>query len=190
MTFRFVVLLLGASIFLMTVPAWAANPVVVIETSVGNITLELFQDRAPKSVENFLQYVKDGFFTGTVFHRVIPSFMIQGGGLTADLERKPTRAGVENEARNGLKNARGTVAMARTAEINSGTSQFFINTKDNAALDHRGPGKDFGYAVFGKVTEGMDVVDKIEKVKTTSKGPYQDVPAESVLIKSVTLKSS
>jgi cyclophilin family peptidyl-prolyl cis-trans isomerase len=169
--------------------AKAGNPVVVIETSLGNITAELYRDKAPKSVENFLAYVKDGFFSGTVFHRVIPGFMIQGGGMTPDLERKPTKAAIANEAANGLKNARGTLAMARTGEVNSATSQFFINTVDNAALDHKGTAPaDFGYAVFGKVIEGMDVVDKIEKVKTTTKAPYRDVPAEAVLIKAVRLK--
>ena len=168
----------------------ADNPVVVIETSLGNITVEVYPDRAPKSVENFLGYVKDGFYDGTVFHRVIRGFMIQGGGLTADLGRKPTRAPVENEASNGLRNQRGTVAMARTAEIHSATSQFFINTVDNGALDHKGVGAgDYGYCVFGKVTEGLDVVDKIEKVETGTKGGYQDVPVEPVVIKSARLKT-
>jgi cyclophilin family peptidyl-prolyl cis-trans isomerase len=169
--------------------AKTGNPVVVIETSLGNITAELYRDKAPKSVENFLGYVKDGFFAGTVFHRVIPGFMIQGGGLTPDLERKPTKAAIANEATNGLKNARGTLAMARTGEVNSATSQFFINTVDNAALDHKSTAPaDFGYAVFGKVVEGMDVVEKIEKVKTTAKAPYRDVPAEAIVIKAVRLK--
>jgi cyclophilin family peptidyl-prolyl cis-trans isomerase len=168
----------------------ADNPVVVIETSLGNVTVEVYPDRAPKSVENFLGYVKDGFYDGTVFHRVIRGFMIQGGGLTADLERKPPRAPVENEAANGLKNQRGTVAMARTAEIHSATSQFFINTVDNGALDHKGGGaRDYGYCVFGKVTEGMDVVEKIEKVETGAKSGYRDVPVEPVVIKSVRLKT-
>ena len=168
----------------------ADNPLVVIETSLGNITVEVYPDRAPKSVENFLGYVKDGFYDGTVFHRVIRGFMIQGGGLTADLERKPPRAPVENEAANGLKNQRGTVAMARTAEIHSATSQFFINTADNGALDHKGGGaRDYGYCIFGKVTEGMDVVDKIEKVETGEKSGYQNVPVEPVVIKSARLKT-
>lgn len=188
-------LILAASLAIALPLAFAAfaraaeNPVVIIETTLGNITLELYPERAPKSVENFLQYVKDGFYTDTVFHRVIPSFMVQGGGLTADMQRKPTRAPIENEAKNGLKNVRGTVAMARTNEINSGTSQFFINTKDNTSLDHKGPGPGFGYAVFGKVIEGMDVVDKIEGVKTTTRGPYQDVPVQAVAIKAVRLKT-
>lgn len=166
------------------------NPVVVIETSMGNITVEVYPDRAPKSVENFLGYVKDGFYDGTVFHRVIRGFMIQGGGLTADLQRKPTRAPVENEASNGLKNERGSVAMARTADIHSATSQFFINTANNRALDHKGMGAgDYGYCVFGKVMEGMDVVDAIEKVKTGTTNDYKDVPLEPVAIKSVRLKT-
>ena len=168
----------------------ADNPMVVIETSMGNITVELYPDRAPKSVENFLSYVKDGFYEGTVFHRVMRGFMIQGGGLTADLARKPTRVPVENEASNGLKNQRGTLAMARTAEVNSATSQFFINTVNNGALDHKGMGaNDYGYCVFGKVMEGMDVVDKIEKVETGTKSGYRDVPVEAVVIKSVRLKT-
>jgi cyclophilin family peptidyl-prolyl cis-trans isomerase len=168
----------------------ADNPVVVIETSLGSITIEVYPDRAPKSVENFLGYVKDGFYEGTIFHRVIRGFMIQGGGLTADLQRKPTRAPVENEAANGLKNQRGTVAMARTAEIHSGTSQFFINTANNTPLDHKGMGaRDFGYCVFGKVTEGMEVVDLIEKVKTGEKSGHRDVPVETVFIKSIRLKT-
>jgi cyclophilin family peptidyl-prolyl cis-trans isomerase len=168
----------------------AENPVVVIETSLGNITVEVYPDRAPKSVENFLAYVKDGFYEGTVFHRVIKGFMVQGGGLTADLERKPTRAPVQNEAANGLKNQRGFVSMARTAEIHSATAQFFINTANNTPLDHKGMGpRDFGYCVFGKVTEGMDVVDKIENVKTGTRSGYKDVPVEPVFIKSIRLKA-
>lgn len=178
---------------LVALAAWlegADNPLVVIETSMGNITLELYPDRAPKSVENFLGYVKDGFYSDTVFHRVIRGFMIQGGGLTAELQRKPTRAPVENEASNGLKNERGTVAMARTGEVHSATAQFFINTANNRPLDHKGMGAaDYGYCVFGKVTEGMDVVDAIEKVKTGTKDGYKDVPVEAVAIKSVHLKS-
>jgi peptidyl-prolyl cis-trans isomerase B (cyclophilin B) len=156
----------------------------------GNITMEVYPDRAPKSVENFLAYVKAGFYEGTVFHRVIRGFMIQGGGLTADLQRKSTRAPVENEASNGLKNERGTVAMARLADIHSATAQFFINTLNNRALDHKGmSASDYGYCVFGKVTEGMDVVDAIEKVKTGTKNGYKNVPVEPVIIKSVRLKT-
>ncbi len=177
--------LAASNLFAQASDAKAANPVVVIETSLGDITVELFKDKAPKSVENFLGYVKDAFYSGTTFHRVIRGFMIQGGGLTADMQRKPTKAPIQNEATNGLKNARGTIAMARTGEVNSATSQFFINTVDNAALDHKSSDPaGFGYAVFGKVTGGMDVVDKIEKVKTNP----GDVPAQTVLIKAVRLK--
>jgi peptidyl-prolyl cis-trans isomerase B (cyclophilin B) len=166
------------------------NPVVIIDTSLGSITAELFRDKAPKSVENFLGYAKSGFYDGTVFHRVIRGFMIQGGGMKADLQRKPTKPAITNEATNGLKNARGTLAMARTGEVNSATSQFFINTVDNGALDHKSTDPaGFGYAVFGRVIDGMDVVDKIEAVKTTTSGPYRDVPAEPVTIKSVKVKS-
>ena len=169
--------------------AESANPMVVMETSMGSITLELFKDRAPKSVDNFLSYIKDGYYRGTIFHRVIKGFMIQGGGLTASMARKPTKGPIPNEAGNGLKNERGTIAMARTGEINSATSQFFINTVNNSPLNHRGETPDqFGYAVFGRVVEGMEVVDKIEAVPTGTKGSYQNVPAKPVVIKSVTLK--
>ena len=166
------------------------NPVVVVETSLGNITIELLQADAPKSVENFLAYVADGFYEGTVFHRIIQQFMIQGGGMLPDLSPKPTRPPIENEARNGITNARGTVAMARTNIVDSATSQFFISTADNArSLDHRGldPAA-YGYAVFGRVTEGLDVVDAIAAVQTRSQGPHQDVPVEPVLINSVTVE--
>ena len=169
--------------------AQEANPVVLMETSLGTITIELYQDKAPKSVENFLVYVNSGFYEGTVFHRVISGFMIQGGGMTADLNRKATRGPIENEATNGLKNARGTLAMARTADVNSATSQFFINTVDNAMLDHRSTRpNEFGYAVFGIVMEGLDVVDKIRAVPTGTRGPFQDVPNEPVVIQSVRVK--
>jgi cyclophilin family peptidyl-prolyl cis-trans isomerase len=165
------------------------NPVVVIQTSMGDITVELFKDKAPKTVENFLGYVKDGYYSGTVFHRVIAGFMIQGGGLTASLERKKTKAPIPNEAANGLKNDRGTLAMARTAQVDSATSQFFINTENNNSLNHTGDSPNqFGYAVFGKVTAGMKVVDAIEGVATATKGVYQNVPVKPVLIKAVILK--
>jgi cyclophilin family peptidyl-prolyl cis-trans isomerase len=141
-------------------------------------------------VENFLKYVEEGFYDSTIFHRVIPNFMIQGGGFTADMTKKPVHEPIKNEARNGLKNKKGTLAMARTGVINSATSQFFINTKDNAFLDNKGMTADaYGYAVFGKVTEGMDVVMKIEKVKTGSKAGHNDVPAEAVVIKTIRLKT-
>ncbi len=184
-------ILLALSALCTAVPfaAESSNPVVVIETTMGSISVELFRDKAPKSVENFLAYVKDGYYRGTVFHRVIKGFMIQGGGLTASLARKQTKPPIPNEAGNGLKNERGTLAMARTSDINSATSQFFINTVNNASLNHRGESPDqFGYAVFGKVIDGMDVVDKIEAVATTTKGSYQNVPVTPVAIKAVVLK--
>ena len=166
------------------------NPVVVMETTRGNITIELLQDAAPITVENFLQYANDGFFAGTVFHRVIPGFMIQGGGLTANLSEKATRPPIRNEAGNGLSNARGTISMARTSVVDSATAQFFINTVDNArSLDHRGTSpRDYGYAVFGRVTAGMDVVDAISGVSTGRQGPHQNVPVEPVVINSVTVQ--
>ena len=166
------------------------NPVVVMETTHGNITIELQQDAAPVTVENFLQYANDGFFAGTVFHRVIPGFMIQGGGLTANLSEKATRPPIRNEADNGLSNARGTISMARTSVVDSATAQFFINTVDNArSLDHRGTSpRDYGYAVFGRVTAGMDVVDSISGVSTGRQGPHQNVPVEPVVINSVTVQ--
>ncbi|MFO7459429.1 MAG: peptidylprolyl isomerase [Desulfatiglandales bacterium] len=168
----------------------AVNPVVVIETTTGNITVELFQDRAPKTAANFLEYVKTGFYSDTVFHRVIKGFMIQGGGLTSAMEQKPTRSPVENEASNGEKNVRGAVAMARTSEIHSATAQFFINTVNNPFLDHRSTSPDgFGYCVFGKVSAGMEVVDRIENTPTGSKGMHRDVPIQPVIIKGVQLKN-
>ena len=166
------------------------NPLVVMETSLGNITLELFQDRAPVSVENFLQYANDGFYDGTVFHRVIQQFMIQGGGMTSDLQQKPTRDPIRNEAANGVSNERGTIAMARTNVVDSATSQFFINTVDNArSLDNTGAdARSYGYAVFGRVTAGMEVVDRIAAVPTRSQGPQQNVPVEPVVITGVTVR--
>lgn len=166
------------------------NPVVVMETSLGDITIELFQDRAPISVENFLAYANDGFYEGTVFHRVIQQFMIQGGGMIADLSQKTTRAPIKNEATNGVSNARGTIAMARTNVVDSATSQFFINTVDNArSLDNTGTdARSYGYAVFGNVTDGMDVVDKIAAVATQAQGPHQNVPREPVIINAISVK--
>jgi len=158
---------------------------VKLETSHGDITLEFFPEEAPITVANFLQYVDDGYFDGTVFHRVIPNFVIQGGGFTMDMEQKETREKIKNEADNGLKNERGTLSMARTSEVDSATSQFFVNLKDNANLDHAGDAN-FGYAVFAKVVEGMDVVDEIAKVETTSFGMHQDVPAEPIAIHKAT----
>jgi cyclophilin family peptidyl-prolyl cis-trans isomerase len=152
------------------------------ETSHGAFTVELFQEDAPLSVANFLRYVDDGFFDGTIFHRIVPGFVIQGGGLTADFEQKKTNPAIKNEAANGVQNKRGTLSMARTDEINSATSQFFVNLSDNDFLDHR-PGN-YGYAVFGKVTDGMDVIDKIAKVATGRRKRYTDAPLEDVLITS------
>ena len=150
------------------------------ETSHGGFTVELFPKEAPVTVENFLKYVDDGFFDGTIFHRIVPGFVIQGGGLTADFANKKTRAPISNEARNGLKNTRGSLSMARTSDINSATSQFFVNLKDNGFLDH-GP-RDFGYAVFGRVTDGMEVIDKIARLGTGTRKGYQDAPLEDVVI--------
>lgn len=159
------------------------NPVVLLETSSGDILVELFPDKALKTVENFLQYVDSGFYSNTIFHRVISGFMIQGGGLDARMNEKPTQAPIPNEASNGLKNDRGTIAMARTMDPHSATAQFFINLVDNDFLNHRAPSGDgWGYCVFGRVTDGMDVVDKIAKVKTKSVNMYDDVPADMVLI--------
>jgi peptidyl-prolyl cis-trans isomerase A (cyclophilin A) len=163
-----------------------ANPRVLMQTSLGDIELELNAAKAPVSVENFLGYVKSGFFTNTVFHRVIQGFMIQGGGFDKDLVQKPTQAPIKNEAGNGLSNKRGTIAYARTNVVNSATSQFFINHKDNAFLDHRDESDaGFGYAVFGKVVKGMDVVDKIAEVKTGTLKGMQDAPVTPVIILSV-----
>jgi cyclophilin family peptidyl-prolyl cis-trans isomerase len=165
------------------------NPIVVISTSMGDIEAELYADKAPESVKNFLAYAQSGQYDGTVFHRVIKGFMIQGGGMTPDMNQKPTKAPIKNEADNGLKNTNGTLAMARTSVVDSATSQFFINVKDNAFLDHKSKTpQGYGYAVFGKVISGMDVVQKIENVSTGNKGMHQDVPVEPVLIKSVTVK--
>jgi peptidyl-prolyl cis-trans isomerase B (cyclophilin B) len=165
------------------------NPLIRMETSLGPITLELAADLAPTTVANFLEYVADGFFDGTIFHRVIPEFMIQGGGMTADMAQKPSRAPIRNEAANGLKNLRGTIAMARTSVVDSATCQFFINVVDNAFLDHRDTSAGgFGYAVFGRVTDGMETVDKIQQVETANRAGHQDVPAEPVIIERVVLQ--
>ena len=159
------------------------NPVVLLETTSGDILVELYPDKAPETVANFLKYVDNGFYNNTIFHRVIPGFMIQGGGLTARMQQKDTEAPIKNEADNGLKNDRGTIAMARTMDPHSATAQFFINLVDNDFLNFQAPsGNGWGYCVFGKVTEGMDVVGKIAKVKTTTVGMYQDVPSDLVVI--------
>jgi peptidyl-prolyl cis-trans isomerase A (cyclophilin A) len=179
----------------------AKNPVVVIETTLGNIKVELFAKEAPISVKNFLDYATSGFYAGTMFHRVIPNFMIQGGGFTTDRKHKETKAPIKNEANNGLKNVRGTIAMARTAIVDSATSEFFINVNDNGFLDYRDPAN-YGYAVFGKVVDGMDVVDKIVNVQTgrakaIATGPqgpteamFEDVPVTKVIIESVRLEAA
>jgi len=163
--------------------AAAKGPVVILETSLGRIKIGLNAAKAPASVENFVSYVRAGHYDGTIFHRVIPSFMIQAGGFDAEMKERSTRAPIKNESKNGLRNLRGTIAMARTNDAHSATAQFFINLKDNAALDF-GVAPGWGYAVFGEVLEGMDVVDKIASVPTTSKGAYQNVPAKPVVITS------
>lgn len=179
-------LFLFAFAFLFSIAAHAANPQLELKTSQGAVIIELYQDKAPKSVENFLQYAKDGFFNGTIFHRVIPDFMIQGGGFTPDMKQKEARAPIQNEAKNGLKNETGTLAMARTGDPHSASAQFFINLKDNSFLDY--PGRDgWGYAVFGKVVQGLDIVQKIAKVPTANAGPHQNVPTTPVVIESVKL---
>jgi len=166
--------------------ALAADPMVDLKTNMGTIRLELYPAKAPKTVENFLQYVKDGHFSGTIFHRVIDNFMIQGGGFDKNMKQKPTRAPIENEAKNGLKNDLGTIAMARTSAPHSASAQFFVNTKNNDFLNY--PGQDgWGYTVFGKVVSGMDVVTKIGKVATGNSGGMGDVPREAVVIESATL---
>lgn len=165
------------------------NPKVKIKTSYGDIVIELFADKAPISVKNFLSYVKEGFYKGTIFHRVIPGFMIQGGGFTADMVQKPVHPPIKNEAGNGLQNSRGTVAFARTTIVDSATSQFFINVIDNNFLDHRDETPNgFGYCVFGKVIKGMDVADKIQKAKTTVKHGMKDVPVRTIEIVSIELE--
>jgi cyclophilin family peptidyl-prolyl cis-trans isomerase len=164
----------------------SANPIVLLETSLGSIRVELWADKAPKTVENFLSYVDEKFFDGTIFHRVIDGFMIQGGGMTPDMRQKSTHKPVQNEARADVPNARGTIAMARTNVVDSATAQFFINVADNDFLNHRDKTPaGFGYAVFGKVIDGMDVVDKIKAVKTTNSGGHQDVPEKAVTIVSI-----
>ena len=165
------------------------NPIVTISTSMGDIRVELDVEKAPITTKNFLDYVKDGFYDGLIFHRVIPGFMIQGGGMDPQMKQKGTKAPIKNEAANGLKNKNGTIAMARTNVVDSATAQFFINVKDNDFLDHRGTSADaYGYSVFGKVVGGMDVVQKIEKVKTRNSGMHQDVPSDPVVIKSMTVE--
>ena len=197
MTFlcRPTLVLLAISALGLARPAAAADPVMVsMETTRGTLMLELFPDQSPQSVENFLQYARDGFYDGTIFHRVIPGFMIQGGGFTAEMRKKPVGSPIKNEASNGLKNDHYTLAMARTGDPDSATSQFFINTANNANLNRPQP-DGHGYAVFGKVVDGTDVVDSIEQVATGRKsvtgmpGPLSDVPVETITIESVTILS-
>lgn len=171
----------------LSLAAEKGNPTVVIKTNLGSFEAVLYRDKAPISVDNFLKYVEAKFFDQTIFHRVIPNFMVQGGGFTGDLEQKKTRDPIKNEADNGLKNERGTLAMARTAVVDSATAQFFVNLKDNSFLDHGV--RDFGYTVFGKVTKGLEVVDKIAATKTGRRGPFsRDCPLQNVVIESIRLK--
>ena len=176
------------SVLTAVTPAVAGeSPKVALDTDKGRIVLELYPDKAPATVKNFLAYVDDGHYNGTIFHRVIPNFMVQGGGMTVSMKEKPTKPPVKNEADSGLKNLRGTIAMARTRVVDSATSQFFINHKDNPVLDHRAPTPDaFGYAVFGKVVKGLEVVDKIAAVQTRAQNMlFENLPVETVTIKSV-----
>ena len=179
--------LVALSLSLLAAP-YALAQKVKLATSLGDIVIELDAAKAPKTVDNFMQYVKAGQYNGTVFHRVIDNFMIQGGGMTPDMKEKPTRAPIPLEARNGLTNVRGSIAMARTMDPNSATAQFFINLKDNAFLNAAQSADGNGYAVFGKVVSGMDVVDKIRAVPTANKGPHQNVPIEPVIIKQATVE--
>ena len=172
----------------ISLQAIAANSIVEMKTSMGNIEIELFNDKAPISAKNFESYIKDNFYNGTIFHRMIPGFMIQGGGMDANMVEKQTKAPIQNESYNGLKNTRGTLAMARTNSPNSASSQFFINTVDNDFLNKSQ--MNAGYAVFGKVIKGMDVVDKITKVPTANFGMHQNVPKQAVKIVSVTVKAA
>jgi len=167
---------------------WAQNTLIKIQTTEGDIYLQLADDKAPVTVKNFLSYVNEGFYSDTIFHRVISTFMIQGGGFTKDLERKPTKPPIKNEANNGLKNLRGTIAMARLPDPDSATAQFFINVQDNASLNHTGEqnSNTWGYAVFGKVVKGMDVVDEIRFAPTAGKLPFRkDVPTKDIIIQSI-----
>jgi peptidyl-prolyl cis-trans isomerase A (cyclophilin A)/peptidyl-prolyl cis-trans isomerase B (cyclophilin B) len=172
-----------------TINSHAANPQVELKTNFGNIAIELYPDKAPKTVDNFLRYVRDGYYNGTIFHRVIPGFMIQGGGFDKSFNQKPARQPVENEAANGLKNETGTVAMARTSDPHSATAQFFINVANNSFLNHTSPtARGYGYTVFGKVTRGMDVVNRIAATATGAGGPFPgDVPRETVVIEEARL---
>jgi peptidyl-prolyl cis-trans isomerase B (cyclophilin B) len=168
----------------------AKNPIVTMATSMGSFRIELDAAKAPITTKNFLEYVGEGHFDGMIFHRVIPGFMIQGGGFDANMKQKGAKAPIKNEAGNGLKNVTGSIAMARTNDVNSATAQFFINVKDNDFLNHKSPSPNgFGYAVFGRVVEGMEVVHSIEKVRTGNRGAHQDVPVEAVVINSIKLET-
>jgi cyclophilin family peptidyl-prolyl cis-trans isomerase len=184
-------LIVGLATLAFAAPAFATDPRVELKTSMGTIVLELYPDKAPKTVANFLQYVKDGHYKGTQFHRVIDGFMIQGGGFDTSFKEKPTRGTIENEAANGLKNDYGTIAMARRPDPHSASAQFFINVKNNDFLNYREPtDRGWGYAVFGKVVSGMDVVEKIAKVPSGNAGPHQNVPREPVVIESASIIDS
>ena len=180
--------MVAAAVFALATSTAALAQKVKLATSAGDIVVELDRQKAPKTVDTFVQYVKAGHYDGTIFHRVIDNFMIQGGGMTPDMNEKPTRPPIPLESRNGLKNERGTIAMARTMDPNSATAQFFINVKDNAFLDQANSRDGNGYAVFGKVVSGLDVVDKIKLVATGNRGPHQNVPMEPVVIKKATLE--
>jgi cyclophilin family peptidyl-prolyl cis-trans isomerase len=179
------------ALMLLTNMAFAANPVVIIDSNMGQIEVELNQEKAPVSVKNFLSYVDEKFYDGTIFHRVINNFMIQGGGFQEGMKEKKTHAPIKNEAANGLKNEIGTIAMARTSDPDSATAQFYINVNDNSSLDYQNPSPmGIGYAVFGKVTSGMHVLNRIKLVKTGNIGPYSDVPMDAVIIKSIRRKDA
>jgi peptidyl-prolyl cis-trans isomerase B (cyclophilin B) len=185
LTFANALIVIGAMVFTGAEDVAAENPKVLLDTSKGEVVIELYPDKAPDTVKNFLNYVDTKFFDGTIFHRVIPNFMIQGGGFTDDMKQKPTQAPIKNEADTGIKNDRGTIAMARTGDPHSATGQFFINTVDNDFLNHKNKTpQGWGYAAFGKVIKGMETVDAISAVKTSNRGSYQDVPVEAVVIKS------
>jgi peptidyl-prolyl cis-trans isomerase A (cyclophilin A) len=190
MSLRFIELATAALSFAVVTSCSANEPVqVILETSLGNVTLELYPDKAPETVKNFLAYVDGGFYANTLFHRVIPGFVVQGGGFEPGFKEKTTKPPIHNEAANGLTNLRGTISMARTSVVDSATSQFFISVADNRALDHRDKTpRGFGYAVFGKVIDGMDVVDRIVSAPTTRVGPYEDVPQQDILIKAAKRK--
>ncbi len=186
---RFTQSLIALSLILVSLTAHAVNPHVVMKTNLGDITLELYPEKAPKTVENFLKYVEDGFYKNTVFHRVIANFMIQGGGFDSSLKQKPTRSPIENEAGNGLTNQVGTIAMARTSDPHSATAQFFINIANNTFLNFTAPNQNgYGYAVFGKVTGGMEIINKIAGTPTGAGGPFPgDVPKNSIVIEDIVL---